>query len=186
MKVNELISNDLKISITQVNHTIQLLNDDCTVPFIARYRKELTQNLDEIDIFEIQKQKKYYDTLEKRKLSILKALEAQEVLTDTLKSKILDTYDATTLEDIYLPFKKKRKTKAETARKNGLEPLAKLIMAQNIRDLDSAALRFVNDKIPNIDKALEGARHIIAEWINENVWVRNYLRRSRSSPVISH
>ncbi len=177
MKINELISNDLNISITQVTNTVQLLNDDCTVPFIARYRKELTQNLDEIEILEIQKQKKYYDTLEKRKQSILNALETQEVLTDALKQKILDTYDATALEDIYLPFKKKRKTKAETARKNGLEPLAKQIMSQNLRDLDATALRFVNDQVPGTDKALEGARHIIAEWVNENVWVRNYLRR---------
>jgi len=177
MNINELISKELNISITQVKHTVQLLKDDCTVPFIARYRKELTQNLDEIEILEIQKQQNYYDTLEKRKQSILKALEKQEVLTDVLKNKILDTYDAMVLEDIYLPFKKKRKTKAETARINGLEPLAKLIMLQNSRDLDSAALRFVNNQVSDVDKVLEGARHIIAEWVNENVWVRNYLRR---------
>jgi uncharacterized protein len=177
MDISKLISQELNINLKSVQNTINLLNEDCTVPFIARYRKELTHNLDEVAIFEIQKRKKQFEELEKRKESIIKALEEQGVLTDELKQKIYDTYDATTLEDIYLPYKKKRKTKAETARKNGLEPLAKQIMAQRNNDIELAAERYINDQVPNTAAALEGARFIIAEWINENIWVRNYLRR---------
>ena len=173
----ELISKKLNISFVQVENTLNLLEEDCTVPFIARYRKEVTGNLDEVEIFEIQKQKKYFDELEKRKITILKALEEQGVLTDELKQKIEKTFDANHLEDIYLPYKKKRKTKAEIARKAGLEPLAKIIMAQRTNDLEYDANRFLNDEITDIKQALQGARFIIAEWISENVWVRNFLRR---------
>jgi len=187
MDISKYISQTLNINLKSVQNTVNLLNEDCTVPFIARYRKELTHNLDEIAIFDIQKQKKQFEELEKRKQTILKALEEQEVLTDELKQKILDTYDATTLEDIYLPYKKKRKTKAETARKNGLEPLAKIIMAQRSNDVHFDAERFISDNVPDTDSALEGARYIIAEWINENIWVRNYLRRvfKKSSTIKS-
>ncbi len=118
---------------SSVKNTIALLNEDCTIPFISRYRKERTGNLDEVQIGDIVKYKEQFEALEKRKIAILKALEEQEVLTSELKDKINKTQDLTTLEDLYLPYKKKRKTKAETARKNGLEPLAKIIMSHKMR-----------------------------------------------------
>ena len=187
MKIAQRISEKLNLPLQSVSNTLRLLNEDATVPFIARYRKEMTGNLDEVSIFEIQKQRKYFVELEKRKESILKALEEQDVLTDELRDKINQTFDATHLEDIYLPYKKKRKTKAETARKNGLEPLAKIIMAQRTQDVVYEAGRFVSDNVPTSEKALEGARHIIAEWVSENIWVRNYLRRvfERSASIVS-
>jgi uncharacterized protein len=156
--------------------TVQLLNEDCTIPFISRYRKEATGNLDEVQIGNIVKYKEQFETLEKRKTAILKALEEQDVLTEDLKQKIEQTKDLTTLEDLYLPFKKKRKTKAETARKNGLEPLAKIIMSQNANNIESIALKYVKGDVTSIEDALEGARHIIAEWINERTDIRNNLR----------
>ena len=156
--------------------TVQLLNEDCTIPFISRYRKEATGNLDEVQIGNIVKYKEQFETLEKRKTAILKALEEQDVLTEDLKQKIEQTKDLTTLEDLYLPFKKKRKTKAETARKNGLEPLAKIIMSQNANNIESIALKYVKGDVISVEDALEGARHIIAEWINERTDIRNNLR----------
>jgi len=159
-----------------VKNTVELLNEACTVPFISRYRKERTGNLDEVQIGEIVKYKDQFEALEKRKISILKALEEQEVLTDELKKKIEATQDLTTLEDLYLPFKKSRKTKAETARKNGLEPLAKIIMSQNASDVESIAYKYVKGAVTSVEDALEGARHIISEWVNERTDVRNNIR----------
>jgi len=157
--------------------TIQLLNEDCTLPFIARYRKELTGNLDEVAIAEITKYKKQFETIEKRKEAILKALTEQGDLSDSLKQQIHKTQDLTTLEDLYLPFKKKRKTKADTARKNGLEPLAKTIMAQRSNSLETLAFDFTNNQVSSPEEALEGARHIIAEWVNERSDIRTILRK---------
>jgi len=171
------IAQKLNIPFKQVANTLDLLSKDATVPFIARYRKEATGNLDEVQIYEIQKQKKYFDELDKRKQSILKTLEELGVLTENLKNRIEQTYELATLEDLYLPYKKKRKTKAEEARKAGLEGLAKIIMTQNKRDLFTIAAGFINDSVINEEKALEGARDIIAEWVSENLRVRNYLRR---------
>lgn len=170
------ISSQTQLSQKSIQNTIQLLNEDCTVPFIARYRKEKTGNLDEVQIGEIVTFKEQFETLEKRKTTILKALTEQQVLTDALTKKINECIDITTLEDIYLPYKKKRKTKAETARQNGLEPLAKIIMAQNAKDLDYIAAKYTNKTIANETQALEGARHIIAEWINERTDIRNNIR----------
>ncbi len=170
-------SRTTNISDTSIKNTIELLNEDCTIPFISRYRKEKTGNLDEVEIGLIVKLKEEFEALEKRKASILKALEEQNVLTDELKTKVMNASDLTVLEDIYLPYKKKRKTKAETARANGLEPLAKIIMSQRSDDLEYIAAKYVNDKVADGDKALEGARHIIAEWINERTDVRNLIRR---------
>lgn len=159
-----------------VKNTIELLNEDCTIPFISRYRKEKTGNLDEVQIGAIVTYKTQFEALEKRKTAILKALQEQDVLTTELQAKIAATDNITTLEDIYLPFKKKRKTKAETAIKNGLEPLAKIIMAQRNDEIEYTASRYLNDVIVNEDLALEGARHIIAEWINERTDIRNGIR----------
>ena len=159
-----------------IENTVQLLNEDCTIPFISRYRKERTGDLDEVQIGDIVKFKTQFEELEKRKATILKALEEQEVLTPELKQKIEATTDLTVLEDIYLPFKKKRNTKAETARKNGLEPLAKIIMSQRATDIDSIAVKYTNNEVATEEDALEGARFIIAEWINERTDVRNSIR----------
>ncbi len=170
------IKSKTNLPVKGIENTVQLINEDCTIPFISRYRKERTGNLDEVQIGDIVKYKNQFEELEKRKSTILKALEEQNVLTDELKQKIESTTDITTLEDIYLPYKKKRKTKAETARKNGLEPLAKIIMSQRANDLDYIAAKYINEEVENKEKALEGARFIIAEWINERTDIRNNIR----------
>ncbi|MDE1205250.1 Tex family protein [Tenacibaculum larymnensis] len=176
MNLLSFIGSHTNLSSTAIQSTIELLNEDCTIPFIARYRKEKTGNLDEVEIGQIVQLKGQFETLEKRKSAILKAIKEQDALTDELKAKIEKTDDLTTLEDIYLPYKKKRKTKAETARKNGLEPLAKMIMSQRVNDLDYTASKYVSNEIESEEKALEGARHIIAEWINERTDIRNNIR----------
>ena len=170
------IISQTRLSEVSVKNTLKLLDDDCTIPFISRYRKEATGNLDEVEIGDIVKFKTIFETLEKRKKAILKALEEQEVLTTELNQKVEVCKDLITLEDLYLPYKKSRKTKAETARKNGLEPLAKIIMSQNANDLESIAYKYAKGALDSVDSALEGARHIIAEWINERVDIRNGLR----------
>ena len=172
----DFITSQTQLPKESVKNTVQLLNEDCSIPFISRYRKEHTGNLDEVQIGEIVKYKALFEALEKRKGSILKALEEQEVLTDELQKKITEATDLITLEDLYLPYKKKRKTKAETARKNGLEPLAKIIMSQNALDLSSIALRHVKNEVASEEEALEGARYIIAEWVNERTDIRNSIR----------
>lgn len=163
-----------------VENTVKLLKEDCTIPFISRYRKELTGNLDEVQIGEIVKFKEQFEALKKRKTAILKSLEEQEVLTSELQKKIEEATDLIALEDLYLPYKKKRKTKADTARENGLEPLAKIIMSQSrsisSSEISSFASKYFKGEITSEEEALEGARHIIAEWINERTDIRNMLR----------
>jgi len=176
MPLIQYILQNTKLPQKSIENTIQLLNEDCTIPFISRYRKERTGNLDEVQIGDIVKFKAQFSALENRKSTILKALEEQEVLTAELKQKIEATTDLTTLEDIYLPYKKKRNTKAETARKNGLEPLAKIMMSQRATDIESIALKYLNNEVETEEAALEGARFIIAEWINERTDVRNNIR----------
>jgi len=170
------IAKHTQLSEIAIKNTVSLLNEDCTIPFISRYRKERTGNLDEVQIGEIVKYKEQFETLEKRKDTILKALKEQDVLTDELKEKIVKAEDLVTLEDLYLPYKKSRKTKADKARQQGLEPLAKIIMAQNAHDLETIAFKYVKKDIDSVEKALEGARHIIAEWINERTDFRNSIR----------
>ncbi|WP_440120156.1 Tex family protein [Tenacibaculum sp. Ill] len=176
MNLLSFIGSHTNLSSTAIQSTIELLNKDCTIPFIARYRKEKTGNLDEVEIGQIVQFKEQFEALEKRKAAILKAIEEQDALTDELMAKIEKTEDLTTLEDIYLPYKKKRKTKAETARKNGLEPLAKMIMSQRVNDLEFTASKYLSNEVEHVDDALEGARHIIAEWINERTDIRNNIR----------
>ena len=160
-----------------IQNTIQLLNEDCTVPFISRYRKDQTGNLDEVMIEQIAKLDKEFDTIIKRKEAILKSITEQKALTPELEKKINLSFDLNELEDFYLPYKKKKKTKADVARENGLEPLAKIIMAQNNDDIDFISSKYLNENVLNEDHALQGARDIIAEWINENIYVRKQLRR---------
>jgi len=173
--ISYIISNT-KLPETSVKNTVELLNADATIPFISRYRKERTGNLDEVQIGDIVKFKELFETLEKRKLTILKSVEEQDQLTPELKQKIESAQDLTTLEDLYLPYKKSRKTKADKAKASGLEPLAKIIMSQNASDIEAIAFKYVKNDVDSVDDALEGARHIIAEWINERTDVRNNIR----------
>lgn len=164
-----------------VSATVTLLNEGATIPFLARYRKERTGNLDEVEIGKILDAKNLFEALEKRKASILKTIEEQDELTADLARNIKGATDLTTLEDLYLPFKRKRKTKAETARQNGLEPLAKIIMAQHNDEPSKAAKRFLSKVITSEKQALEGARDIIAEWISERTDIRQYIRKQMES-----
>ena len=159
-----------------IQNTIELLNADCTIPFISRYRKEKTGNLDEVQVGAIVQFKEQFEALEKRKKAIIKAVDEQGVLTTELQQKFERAEDLTQLEDLYLPFKKSKKTKAEVARKNGLEPLAKIIMAQRNDDIEFTASKYLNNTVENEDDALEGARHIISEWINERTDIRASIR----------
>ncbi|WP_334058214.1 Tex family protein [Polaribacter sp. P097] len=177
MQLHQYIIQQTQLNSKSVENTISLLNEDATIPFISRYRKEMTGNLDEVQIGEIVKFKEEFEALEKRKKTILKALEEQNILTTELTNKIHTSKDLITLEDLYLPYKKKRKTKAETARLQGLEPLAKMIMSQRVNDLDYTASKYIKNDVNSIDDALEGARFIIAEWINERTDIRNNIRR---------
>ncbi len=180
MDLINLITTQTQLPKKSVENTLKLLNEDCTIPFISRYRKELTGNLDEVQVGDIVKFKEQFEALEKRKAAILKSLNEQEVLTEELQKKIEATTDLIALEDLYLPFKKKRKTKADTAREKGLEPLAKIIMSQtrnhNSSEISLLAKRYLNKEVTTEEEALEGARHIIAEWINERTDIRNMLR----------
>lgn len=171
------ISTQTQLPESSVKNTVQLLNEACTIPFISRYRKEHTGNLDEVQIGDIVKYKEEFEALEKRKATILKTLEDQNDLTPALKEQIESANNLIILEDLYLPFKKKRKTKADTARNKGLEPLAKIIMSQNTSDLEAIAYKYIRQDIRSIEDALEGARHIIAEWINERTDIRHAIRQ---------
>lgn len=177
MDVTQYIQKQLQLPEKSINNTLQLLNEDCTIPFIARYRKDFTGNLDEVAIEKIARTNELFGQIKKRKDSILSSIAEQNALSDDLKNKIEQSYDLTEIEDLYLPYKKKRKTRADKAKENGLEPLAKIIMAQNDTDSYAAAERFVNKNVPSQEDALQGARDIIAECINENAYFRQTLRR---------
>ena len=160
-----------------IEATLKLLSEDCTIPFISRYRKDQTGNLDEVQIENIAKLSKQFAEIEKRKESILKTIEEQGQLSPELKARIEKSFDLQEIEDLYLPYKKKKKTRADVARENGLEPLAKLILSQRNEDVDFLATQYINKNVSNEDEALQGARDIVAEWINENIAVRQSLRR---------
>lgn len=173
----QYIKQQLAVSEQSIKSTLELFSEDCTIPFIARYRKDYTGNLDEVQVEQIQKFSIQFDTIVKRKEAVLASIEEQGQLTDLLKEKIIQSFDLNEIEDIYLPFKKKRKTKADVARENGLEPLAKIIMAQKRDDLTYSAEKFLNSQVNSSESVLQGARDIIAEWVNENIYVRKTLRR---------
>jgi protein Tex len=179
-----ILTNALQLSSRQISNTVQLLQGGATIPFISRYRKEMTGELDEVQVGAI---KDHFDKLieiEKRKETILKTIDEQGKLTPELKNRIDTCWNQTELEDIYLPYKPKRRTRAEIAREHGLEPLAKMIMKQNADDLYYLAKPYVKDKIKSIDDALNGASDIIAEWINEDEKARNVIRRIFSYEAI--
>ncbi len=184
-KILAFVAGDTGISLKQTSATIKLLDEGATIPFISRYRKEATGGLDETQIQAIATAYEKAQELEKRKKHITETIAAQDKLTPELEKKIAECFDAQTLEDIYLPFKPKRRTKAEIAREKGLEPLARVIMAQNSDDVKRSAMRFVNDNVADTDEAIESAADIIAEWISENQGVRNTVRNmfSREATV---
>ena len=184
-KILAFVACDTGISLKQTSATIKLLDEGATIPFISRYRKEATGGLDETQIQAIATAYEKAQELEKRKKHITETIAAQDKLTPELEKKIAECFDAQTLEDIYLPFKPKRRTKAEIAREKGLEPLARIIMAQNSDDVKRSAMRFVNDNVADTEEAIEGAADIIAEWISENQGVRNTVRNmfSREATV---
>lgn len=187
MTSTSYIQKTLQIPEHSIGATLKLLNEDCTIPFISRYRKDATGNLDEVQIEQIAKLNNQFEELIKRKESILKSIEEQYALTPDLKQRIETSFDIQELEDLYLPFKKRRKTKADAAKEKGLEPLAKIIMSQKAGNLDFLASKYLNDSVATEEEALQGARDIMAEWINENMYVRKNLRRlfQRKAVIIS-
>src|SRR5678809_1256638 len=171
------IAQKLNIKFQQVEAVLSLLEEGATIPFIARYRKDKTGALDELQIQQIQDEAKFLKEFTERKTFIEKTITEQEKMTEALQDKLNKGTTIAELEDIYLPFKPKRKTKAQTARENGLEPLADLLLEQKDIDPLKEAIKFVNDKVADADAALQGARDIIAEKINEDVQVRAKLRK---------
>ncbi len=175
-KIIEIISGTLGISTTSVRNTIALLDEGATVPFIARYRKERTGSLDEVKIGEIFKQLKKLKELQERKESILASIDEQGKLTPELRERLIHSYDSNEIEDLYLPYKRRKKTRADVARELGLEPLAKIIMSQKGTDVKGQARRYLSEKVADVSTAIEGALDIIAEWISEDQVVRERLR----------
>jgi uncharacterized protein len=176
-KFIELISTSLSLKPWQVKNTIQLLDQDATVPFISRYRKEATGTLDEVQVLAVKEQYEKLQEVAKRRESIISSIEEQGKLTDDLKAKLESTWTLTELEDLYLPYKQKRKTKASIAREKGLEPLADAIFKQQVKDVDSLAVKYLNDKVENNEEAIKGACDIIAEWVNEDLKARDNIRK---------
>lgn len=170
------ISKSLQLQAFQVENTVQLLGEGATLPFIARYRKEMTGSLDEVQIANVKDELSRLQELDKRRESIIEAIDKQEKLTDELRARIEACTELNQLEDLYLPYKQKRKTRAVKAREKGLEPLAKIVMKQVERDVESRASQFLNDEVADESEALQGARDIIAEWVNENEVARNSVR----------
>lgn len=177
MNILSYIQSQAQLPSKSIAATLELLAEDHTVAFIARYRKDKTDNLDEVAIEQIIKLKKSFEAIQKRKQAVLKTFEDQNITDAGLLQKIEACFDLIELEDLYLPYKKKRKTKADTARENGLEPLAKIIMSQKSNDIEYIASKYLNENIKNEDEAISGAEDIIAEWINENTLVRKGIRR---------
>jgi len=175
--IAQIIASELNLKESQVEKTLKLLEEGATVPFIARYRKEVTGNLDEVEIAQIRDLKEKFDDLEKRKKAILKSLREREILNSELEDKIASCMSLTDLEDIYLPYRLKKRTKALIAKERGLEPLALEILKQLDQRIDSR--RFVNPakEVPNNDAALAGARDIIAEVVSEDLGVRQLVRK---------
>ncbi len=171
------IARRLGLNQRNVEAVLSLLDEGCTIPFISRYRKECTGSLNEVDIRDIDTQYQQLQAFAKRQAYIIETIEKTGNLTDELRKKIEDCTDAAVLEDLYLPYKPKRRTRATVARERGLEPLAKMIMAQNSRDLQSAAKKFLGDEVKTAQEAIEGACDIIAEWVSENPKARAWVRK---------
>jgi len=173
----KLIAAQLNLREQAVENTLELLEEGCTIPFISRYRKEKTGNMDEVNIEAIAQANDKFKEMAKRKETILKTIDEQGKLTDELKKRIENCWDATELEDIYLPFKPKRRTRAQVAREAGLEPLAQLILLQRDNNPMQTAKKFVGEKVKDVEAAIQGAKDIIAETISENEFTRNSVRQ---------
>lgn len=182
--LSPLISKTLNLSNRQVSNTLKLLEEGATVPFISRYRKEATGSLDEVQVQNIQEEHKRLQEVEKRRESIIDSIREQEKLTDELEQKLRATWSMTELEDLYLPYKQKRKTRASVAREKGLEPLAGTLMKQELQDVEGFAQRFTNNEVPNVEEALAGARDIMAEWISERSFARDTIRKQFSREAL--
>ncbi len=175
-KILDLIAARAGVSKNQIISVLNLFDGGATIPFVARYRKEMTGSLDEVFLAQIKEEDERLDELEKRKETILKSIGEQNALTPELQNKIENCFQLNELEDIYLPYKPKRRTRAAIAREKGLEPLAEILMNQVEKDPGSRALRFLNDQVANVEEALAGARDIIAETVNEHEGARNIVR----------
>ncbi len=184
----EFISKRLNISENRVAGALQLLLDGATIPFIARYRKEATGGLDEVQIAAIYAENEKIDELIKRKAFVMEAIEAAGALTDELRARIEASWEVNEIEDIYLPYKQKKRTRATIAREAGLESLAKIIMSGKCADIESTAARYINDKVATAEDAIGGAQDIIAEWVSESEAARNTVRRlfEREAVITSH
>ena len=184
----DLISKRLNISESRVAGALQLLLDGATIPFIARYRKEATGGLDEVMIAAIYAENEKIDELIKRKAFVMEAIEGAGALTDELRARIEASWEVNEIEDIYLPYKQKKRTRATIAREAGLEPLAKIIMSGKCADIESSAARYLNDKVATAEDAIGGAQDIIAEWVSESEVARNAVRRlfDREAVITSH
>ena len=180
----QLIAQRLNLREKQVEQTIALLNEGATIPFISRYRKEATGGLDEVAVAAVAEQHRQLDELEHRKAFVLETIEAQGALTDELRARITACWDATEIEDIYLPFKPKRRTRAQMAREKGLEPLAQRLLLRPNSDPEQEAEGFLTDEVGTVDEALQGARDIIAEQISEDEHSRQTLRRIYSREAV--
>ncbi|SHE37962.1 uncharacterized protein SAMN02745164_00324 [Marinitoga hydrogenitolerans DSM 16785] len=176
MNIIEAITSELKVKTWQVKNTIELLNNGNTIPFISRYRKEATGNLTEEEVRKISELFQYYTELEKRKESVLKSIEEQGKLTEDLKNKILNAIKLSEVEDLYLPYKKRKKTKADIAIENGLEPFAQKILLQEVKDINKEAENFINEKITSTKEALDGVKYIIGQYFAHNERIRKTLR----------
>lgn len=181
---SQLIAAELKLPIHRIKNTLKLLTGGATIPFISRYRKEATGGLDEVQISDIHTRYEKLCELAKRKETILSTIEEQGKLTDDLRRRIADCWDSTELEDIYLPYKPKRKTRAEAARQKGLEPLAMLLMMQRENNLSARVRTFVKGDVKDEEEALKGARDIIAEQVNEDERARNLMRNQFSRQAV--
>ena len=180
----QLIAQRLNLREKQVEQTIALLDEGATIPFISRYRKEATGGLDEVAVAAVAEQHRQFDELEHRKAFVLETIEAQGALTDELRARITACWDATEIEDIYLPFKPKRRTRAQMAREKGLEPLAQRLLLRPNSDPEQEAEGFLTDEVGTVDEALQGARDIIAEQISEDEHSRQTLRRIYSREAV--
>lgn len=190
MTLQQIIASRLQLRESQIAQTIRLLDEGATIPFIARYRKEATGNLDEVQVAAIASEHTKLQELAHRKQYVLETIEAQEKLTPELRQRIEQSWEATEIEDIYLPFKPKRRTRAQMAREKGLEGLAQSLLLTPIANPERTAEKYLSDQVPSVEEALQGARDILAEQISEDERTRNTLRTSRSlcrqSTAVAH
>ncbi len=181
-----IISKEFNILKKYVSATIKLLDDGATIPFISRYRKEKTGGMTDVTVFALAERHKALTELDRRKETVIEAIKAAGALTTEMEQRINDELDPVALEDIYLPYRPKRQTRAQVARTRGLEPLARKLMAQNVENVDRAAREYINTEVPAAEDAIAGASDIIAEWVSESAKARNIVRsRYQRSAVIS-